>query len=88
MVTEWPKNLPSPDVVAQMLADWIGALSGGRIEVELFAAGELVPGPGVFDAVSEGTADLYLAVPGRSPRASFCSAPSPSASAPTSRWAG
>ncbi len=63
MVTAWPKNLPGPGVAAQMLADRIGALSGGRIEVELFAAGELVPGRGVFDAVAEGTADLYHAVP-------------------------
>jgi TRAP-type mannitol/chloroaromatic compound transport system substrate-binding protein len=63
MVTAWPKNLPGPGVAAQMLADRITALSGGRLEVELFAAGELVPGRGVFDAVSEGTAELYHAVP-------------------------
>lgn len=63
MVTAWPKNLPGPGVAAQMLADRITALSGGRIVVELYAAGELVPGNGVFDAVSEGTAELYHAVP-------------------------
>ncbi len=63
MVTAWPKNLPGPGVAAQMLADRITTLSGGRIEVKLFAAGELVPGRGVFDAVSEGTAELYHAVP-------------------------
>lgn len=63
MVTSWPKNLPGPGVAAQMLADRIGALSGGRIKVKLYAAGELVPGRGVFDAVSEGTAELYHAVP-------------------------
>ncbi|MEX2629355.1 MAG: TRAP transporter substrate-binding protein [Tistlia sp.] len=63
MVTAWPKNLPGPGVAAQMLADRITALSGGRIEVQLHAAGELVPGNGVFDAVSEGTAQLYHAVP-------------------------
>jgi TRAP-type mannitol/chloroaromatic compound transport system substrate-binding protein len=63
MVTAWPKNLPGPGVAAQMLADRITALSGGRIEVQLYAAGELVPGNGVFDAVSEGTAELYHAVP-------------------------
>lgn len=63
MVTAWPRNLPGPGVAAQMLADRITALSGGRIEIELFAAGELVPGTGVFDAVSEGTAQLYHAVP-------------------------
>lgn len=63
MVTSWPKNLPGPGTAAQMLADRIGALSGGRIEVELHAAGELVPGNQVFDAVSEGTAELYHSVP-------------------------
>lgn len=63
MVTAWPKNLPGPGVAAQSLADRITTLSGGRIEVKLYAAGELVPGPGVFDAVSEGTAELYHAVP-------------------------
>lgn len=63
MVTAWPKNLPGPGVAAQKLADRITALSGGRIEVQLYAAGEIVPGPGVFDAVSEGTAELYHAVP-------------------------
>lgn len=63
MVTAWPKNLPGPGLAAQMLADRITTLSGGRLEVKLYAAGELVPGPGVFDAVSQGTADLYHAVP-------------------------
>lgn len=63
MVSAWPRNLPGPGVAAQMLADRITALSGGRIQVELFAAGEIVPGPGVFDAVAEGTAEIYHAVP-------------------------
>ncbi len=63
MVTAWPKNLPGPGVAAQMLADRITALSGGRLEVELFATGEIVPGNQVFDAVAEGTAELYHAVP-------------------------
>ena len=63
MVTAWPKNLPGPGVAAQKLADRINTLTSGRIEVKLYAAGELVPGRGVFDAVSEGTAELYHAVP-------------------------
>ncbi len=63
MVTAWPKNLPGPGVAARMLAERITALSGGRMKVTLHAAGELVPGRGVFDAVSDGTAELYHAVP-------------------------
>lgn len=63
MVTSWPRNLPGPGVAANMLAERITALSGGRLEVEVSAAGELVPGRGVFDAVAEGTAQLYHSVP-------------------------
>ena len=63
LVSAWPKNLPGPGVAAQTLADRITTLSGGRIEVKLYAAGEIVPGRGVFDAVGEGTAELYHAVP-------------------------
>ena len=63
LVSAWPKNLPGPGVAAQMLADRITTLSGGRINVTLYAAGEIVPGNGVFDTVSEGTAELYHAVP-------------------------
>ncbi|WP_198376892.1 TRAP transporter substrate-binding protein [Neoroseomonas rubea] len=63
MITIWPRNLPGPGVAAQRCADRIGQLSGGRITVRLFAAGEVVPAPGAFDAVAAGTADLYHGVP-------------------------
>lgn len=58
MVTSWPKNLPGPGVTAQRIADNIAALSGGRMRVRLYAAGELVPALEVFDAVSGGTAQM------------------------------
>lgn len=63
MVTLWPRNLPGPGVAAQRVADRIGAVTGGRINVRLFAAGEVVPAAGAFDAVAAGTADLYHGVP-------------------------
>ncbi|MFD2741696.1 TRAP transporter substrate-binding protein [Sulfitobacter aestuarii] len=63
MVTSWPKNLPGPGINAQKIADLITEVSGGRLEIKLYAAGELVPGNGVFDAVSEGTAEIYHSVP-------------------------
>jgi TRAP-type mannitol/chloroaromatic compound transport system substrate-binding protein len=58
MVTSWPKNLPGPGVSAQRIADSIERMSGGRLRLRLFAAGELVPALGVFDAVSAGTAQM------------------------------
>ena len=63
MVTSWPRNLPGPGTAANALAERITALSGGRLEVKVSAANELVPAAGVFDAVSEGTAELYHSVP-------------------------
>lgn len=58
MVTTWPKNLPGLWPGAKHLADLIGEMSGGRIEVKVFGAGEPVPASEVFDAVSRGTAEL------------------------------
>ena len=43
MVTTWPKNFPGLGVGAQRLADRIGRASGGRLNVQVFAAGEMVP---------------------------------------------
>lgn len=61
MVTTWPKNFPGLGTGAQRLADRITQVSDGRIEVQLFAAGELVPAFESFDAVSSGAAEMYHA---------------------------
>ena len=61
MVTTWPKNFPGLGTGAQRLADRITNGTEGRIEVKLFSAGELVPPFESFDAVSQGTADMYHA---------------------------
>lgn len=58
MVTSWPKGLPGLGTGAERLAERITRLSGGRISVKVYAANELVPALGVFDAVAEGTAQL------------------------------
>jgi TRAP-type mannitol/chloroaromatic compound transport system substrate-binding protein len=58
MVTTWPKNFPGLGVGAQRLADNIGLLSGGRLTVQLFAAGEMVPPLGALDAVIDGSAEM------------------------------
>jgi TRAP-type mannitol/chloroaromatic compound transport system substrate-binding protein len=63
MVTSWPKNLPGLGTSAQWAADRITQLSGGRLTVKLFAAGELVPPFGTFDAISQGTADMHHSAP-------------------------
>ncbi|WPL15582.1 TRAP transporter solute receptor, DctP family [Thiorhodovibrio winogradskyi] len=58
MVTTWPKNFPGLGTGANHLAELIGQMSGGRIEVKVYGATELVPAFEVFDAVSAGTAEM------------------------------
>jgi len=58
MVTTWPKNFPGLGVGAQRLADRITAASGGRLTIQVFSAGELVPPLQSLDAVIDGTAEM------------------------------
>ena len=58
MVTTWPKGFPGLGTGAQFLADTITRNTGGRIEVSVYGAGELVPAFEVFDAVASGTAQI------------------------------
>ncbi|MEC9340905.1 MAG: TRAP transporter substrate-binding protein [Pseudomonadota bacterium] len=58
MVTAWPKNFPGLGSGAEFLAATLEELSGGRLHVKVYGAGELVGAFEVFDAVSQGTAEL------------------------------
>jgi len=58
MATCWTKDAPGVGTNAQRLADTIAALSGGRLTVQVFPAGDLVAPNQVFDAVSTGKAEL------------------------------
>jgi TRAP-type mannitol/chloroaromatic compound transport system substrate-binding protein len=75
MVTAWPKKFPGTG--AERLAQRIGEMSSGRLTVKVYAAGELVPAFGVFDAVSRGTAQMGHATSyywvGKTPAAQFFS---------------
>lgn len=58
MVTTWPKNFPGLGTGANTLARVIGEMSGGRLQVKVYGARELVPAFETFDAVSRGTAEM------------------------------
>lgn len=58
MVTNWPKNFPGLGVGANKIAENIEAMSGGRIKIKVYGAGELIGAFETFDAVSRGTAEL------------------------------
>ncbi len=58
LVTSWPKGAPGPGTTARRIAERITLMSGGRLNVRLYGAGEVVPAFEVFDAVAQGTAEL------------------------------
>lgn len=58
MVTAWPKNFPGLGRGPETFSRYVEEMSGGRLTVRVYGAGELVPGFEVFDAVSQGTAEM------------------------------
>ena len=58
MVTSWPKRLPGPGMSAERVAERIKTLSGGRLDITVHAAGEVVPAFEVLDAVGGNVAEM------------------------------
>ncbi len=80
MVTTWPTGFPGLGSAAERTAQFITEMTGGALEVEVYGAGEIVGAFEVFDAVSNGVADMYHGAEyywqGRSPAFNFfCAVP-------------
>lgn len=58
MITSWPKNLPALGTSPEHFADIVEKMSNGRMKIRVFGANELVGGLEVFDAVSQGVAEI------------------------------
>lgn len=59
MAASWA---PATEVLwagSQRFATIVDELTGGRLKIEVFAGGELVPSFGVFDACSQGTIEMF-----------------------------
>ncbi|MCB9160731.1 MAG: TRAP transporter substrate-binding protein [Caldilineaceae bacterium] len=75
MATSWPVALDTIFGGAQVFAERVSAMTGGRFKIEPRAAGELAPGTQVLDVVSQGavpighTASYYYV--GKSPTTAF-----------------
>ena len=75
MATSWPHALDTLYGGAQTIAQQVGVMSGGRFTIEPYAAGEIVPGLQVLDAVQNGavecghTASYYYV--GKNPALAF-----------------
>lgn len=58
LITTWPKNLPGLGMAPERLAERLRVMSDGRLDIRVYGAGELVGAFEVFDAVSQGTAEM------------------------------
>lgn len=58
MATTWPANFPGLGTGANNLAKLITDMTDGQVNVKVYGAGELVPALEIFDAVSQGTAQM------------------------------
>lgn len=78
MVTTWPTGFPGLGTGAERLANRLETMSEGRIRINFFGAGELVPPFESFDAVTGDTADMMHATPyywqGKHPAMNFMTA--------------
>ena len=77
MVTTWPSNFPIFQEGAERFAKEVRIMSNGRLDINVYAGGELVPALQVFDAVSQGTVEMGHGSPyywaGTIPEAQFFS---------------
>ena len=58
MITTWPKNLPGLGTAPERMAENLRVMSNGRLDIKVYGSGELVGPFEVFDAVSQGTAEM------------------------------
>ena len=58
MVTTWPPGFPVLQEGAERFAKNVETASAGRIKIQVFAGGELIPALQAFDAVSQGTVQM------------------------------
>lgn len=77
MVTTWPANFPIFQEGAERFADDVRVMTNGRLDIHVYAGGELVPPLQVFDAVSNGVVEMGHGSPyywaGKVPEAQFFS---------------
>jgi TRAP-type mannitol/chloroaromatic compound transport system substrate-binding protein len=57
MTCSWPKSLDTLFGSAEFLAEQVAEATDGKFQIQVFAAGEIVPGLQVVDAVQNGTVE-------------------------------
>ncbi|MHC2331642.1 TRAP transporter substrate-binding protein [Bradyrhizobium sp. USDA 4454] len=63
LATSWPKSLDTVHGACELFAKAVGEATDGQFQVQTFAAGEIVPGLQVLDAVQNGTVEMGHTAP-------------------------
>lgn len=63
LVMSWPKKFPGLATTAEWFAEEVKRVTGGRLNITIYGAGELVPAFEVFNAVSENVAEIGHGTP-------------------------
>ena len=58
LASSFPRTLDTIFGATESVAKHVAAATGGKFQIQLFAANEIVPGPGVLDAVKDGTVEI------------------------------
>lgn len=58
LTSSFPRSLDTIFGGAEVLADRVRAMTGGRFDIRVFQGGEIVPGLQAFDAVEQGTVEV------------------------------
>jgi len=58
LTASWPKSLDTLFGACETFSKFVSEATDGKFQIQIFAAGEIVPGLQVLDAVQNGTVDL------------------------------
>ncbi|WP_374487824.1 TRAP transporter substrate-binding protein [Zoogloea sp.] len=58
LASSFPKTLDAIFGATETVAKRVAQATGGKFQIQVFAAGEIVPSPGVLDAVKDGTVEM------------------------------
>lgn len=63
LTSSFPKSLDTIYGAAEIFAQEVGKMTGGKFQISVHAAGEIVPSPGLVDAVQNGTVEAGHTAP-------------------------
>src|SRR5437588_5315734 len=63
LAASWPKSLDTLFGACELISKRVAAATGGKFQIQVFAAGEIVPAFGVVDAVQNGTVECAHTAP-------------------------